>query len=56
MNLTEKEMRTVIAVFEELVKMPYSELNKFLGSITIEEMQALYLKMYSEYTGENYDD
>lgn len=50
MNLTPKEKRTVKAVFAELMKKPYSELNRFLGSITIDEMKTLYLKLrYEKY-------
>ena len=37
-TLTEGETRTVLAVFNELTRMKYSELNKFLGSVTIEDM------------------
>lgn len=48
--LTDNEKRTVQAVFSELLKKPYSELNSFLGNITIEEMQKLYSKLrYSQY-------
>ena len=49
MNLSEKEVRTCLAVFDELRKMPYSKLNTFLGSITIEEMNALDIKMAGWY-------
>lgn len=50
MNLTPKEKRTVKAVFAELMKKPYSELNRFLGSITVDEMRTLYLKLrYEKY-------
>ena len=60
MKLTENEKRTIKAVFGELLKKPYSELNSFLGSITIEEMQTLYLKLrYEQYCDEhsmNYED
>lgn len=44
MNLTDKEVRTMVAVFDEIVKMPYEKQNSFLGSITIEEMNRLYWK------------
>ena len=47
-NLTENEKRTVLAVFDSLVKLDYGELNKFLGSITIMEMQSLYYKLHYE--------
>ena len=60
MKLTANEKRTVKAVFGELFKKPYSELNCFLGSITIEEMQKLYLKLrYEQFCDErgiNYED
>lgn len=60
MKLTANEKRTVKAVFGELLKKPYSELNCFLGSITIEEMQTLYSKLryeqYCEDHGINYAD
>ena len=50
MTLTAKEKRTVLVVFEELNKKGYSELNTFLGSITIKEMQTLCQKLrYEEY-------
>lgn len=44
MKLTESEVRTMVAVFDELTRMPYDKLNTFLGSLTIEEMRALYCK------------
>jgi hypothetical protein len=49
MKITEKEERTILAVFGELQKMPYSKLNTFLGSITIEEMNDLYRRLRKEY-------
>lgn len=48
MKLTENEKRTIKAVFGELLKKTYSELNSFLGSITIKEMQTLYSKLRYE--------
>ena len=42
MTFTDREQATVRAVFGELLRMPYSKLNSILGSITIEEMQAIY--------------
>ena len=60
MKLTANEKRTVKAVFGELLKKSYSELNGFLGSITIEEMQKLYSKLrYEQFCDErgiNYED
>lgn len=48
MTLTDREKRVVMGVFEELLKMPYSDLNKFLGSCTIADMQVMYAKMVTE--------
>lgn len=60
MRLTANEKRTVKAVFGELLKKPYSELNCFLGSITIKEMQTLCLKLryehYCDERGISYED
>ena len=54
MKLTENEKRTVLAVFGELLKKPYGELNEFLGSLTIQEMQKLYYKLkYDDYCQEH---
>ena len=65
--LSENEVRTILAVFNELNKMPYDKLNTFLGSLTIEEMNKLWsklndwyqtkvlLKRYDEETGQ-YED
>lgn len=59
-KLTENEKRTVKAVFGELLKKPYSELNCFLGCLTIDEMQKLYLKLrheqYCDNRGINFED
>ena len=50
MTLTKKEKRVVLAVFDELNKKRYTELNMYLGSETIKEMQTLYNKLrYEEY-------
>ena len=47
-------------MFGELLKKPYSELNCFLGSLTIKEMQTLHSKLrYEQYCDErsmNYED
>ena len=48
MTLSEKEKRVVIGVFGELMGREYSELNTFLGSETIKEMQTLYSKLRHE--------
>ena len=60
MKLTANEKRTVKGVFGELLKKPYSELNCFIGSITIKEMQKLYLKLryeqYCDARGIKYED
>ena len=50
MTLTSKELRTVEVVFDALLSMGDKRLNKFLGSITIEEMRYLWHKLsYREY-------
>lgn len=43
--MTESEKRTVMAVFGELLEKPYKELNTFLGSETIREMQMIYRRL-----------
>lgn len=48
MTLNANEKRTVLAVFEGLLEQPYSEINRFIGSITIREMQVLYAKLDAE--------
>ena len=40
-NINENQVRTILAVFKELERMPYGELNKHLGSLTIKEMVEL---------------
>lgn len=49
MKITQKEERTILEVFEELKKMPYSKLNTFLGNVTILEMNDLYWKIRKDY-------
>ena len=56
MELTENELSTCLAVFSELRKMPYGKLNTFLGSLTIEEMEALERKMRRRYYGKEQDN
>lgn len=60
MKFTEKELRTIEAVFDSLSKLEYAELNKFLGSMTIVEMMTLANKMrhaeYCERHGIAYED
>ncbi len=41
-SLTESEARTVVGVFSELEKMPYSKLNCIIGSMQIADMKDLY--------------
>ncbi len=48
-ELNEREVRTVLAVFDELQKMPYSKLNTFLGSLTIKELSVLREKLNDWY-------
>lgn len=48
-TMTRNEKRTVVAVFGDLLmNFRYDELNTFMGSITIEEMQKLYNKLKYE--------
>lgn len=60
MTLSANEKRTVLAVFQSLGSMKYGELNKFLGSITIEEMMKLRHKLehedYCDRHGIKYED
>lgn len=44
-NFTEKEYRTIEAVFDSLAHLDWDEANKFLGSMTIKEMLVLNNKM-----------
>ncbi len=55
-SISEKEVRTILAVFEGLVRFPYDNLNTFLGSLTITEMHKLNLKLKKWYKGENNED
>ena len=40
--MTKQEKNVVMAVFSTLLEKSYSELNTFMGSITIQEMKNLY--------------
>lgn len=59
-KFTEQDEKTVLAVFDSLMHMPYTELNTFLGSETIKEMTALYWKLkylsYCESVGKTYEE
>ena len=59
-TLNDKQVRTILAVFSELVNKPYSELNTILGSITIQEMKELNSQLSSWYKskvlGYKYDE
>lgn len=46
--MTKEEKRTILAVFGELVKKDYKELNMFLGSVTIKEMIRMYDRLKYE--------
>lgn len=58
--MTNEEKRTVMAVFDSILKLRYEEMNRFLGSMTIKEMQEMYNKMkyegYCEAHGIKYED
>lgn len=48
--MTQEEKRTVLAVFGALLEKPYYDLNMFLGSETIRDMQSMYTRLkYSDY-------
>lgn len=51
-SLTEQEKRTIRAVLGEVLSM--SNINSFLGSITIEEASALYHKLKYEWYSDKY--
>lgn len=59
-TLKDSDIRTILAVFGELVNRPYDELNTFLGSITIKEMVDLNSRLDSWYKdkvlGYRYDE
>ena len=55
-NLNEREVQTVVAVFEEIQKMGYVKQNTFLGSLTIEEMNKLQQKLRVWYNEQDDDD
>ena len=45
MTLSERELQTVQAVFEDCLQLGYPKLNKFMGSLTIEYMIELNSKL-----------
>ena len=55
-TINEKQVRNVLAVYTELERMPYSQLNKFLGSVTIEEMIELRRELATWYQLNVHDD
>lgn len=57
-SLSEKDVRTVLAIIEsyrEQNRYAYDEMNKHMGSLTIEEMIALDSKLKKWYDPEKYD-
>lgn len=57
-SLSEKDIRTVLAVIEsyqEQNRWNWDEMNKHMGSLTIEEMYALQSKLQKWYNPEKYD-
>lgn len=51
-SLSETEVRTILAVWESVLEHThwnYQEMNCFIGSLTIEEMQELYSKLKKWY-------
>lgn len=59
-QFNEREIRTVLGVFDSLMRKSDRELNTFLGSLTIAEMKALYYRLhyapYCEKYGIKYED
>lgn len=55
MDLTAKEKATVLAVFDDVLRMPYSEINKFIGSETIKDMSKLYQELRYEWYCDKYN-
>lgn len=60
MKFTEQEQRTILAVLDGVLQLPYREQNKIIGSLTIEDASRLYSKMkytpYCERHGIAYED
>lgn len=60
MSINENEVRTLLTVLYELRKKSYSDLNNYLGSLTIEEMYEVNRKLndwyQSEINGLSYDE
>ena len=59
-NFTERDVGTILGVFDSLMRKSDRELNTFLGSITIQEMKSLYYRLhyapYCEKYGVRYED
>lgn len=58
-NLSEKDIRTILAVFESIMmdnQYSWEKMNRFIGSITLEEMLALNKKLDKWYNPEKYED
>lgn len=52
--MTKKEKTLVMGVFGSLLQKSYSELNTFLGSLTIQEMQEMYSRLeYEDYCNDH---
>lgn len=59
MVISDNHVRTIIAVFGELLRKPYEEVNTYIGSETYKEMQDLYSRAKQNYkfvTGEDVED
>ena len=54
MDFTARDMQVIEGILESLCRMDYRQLNTFLGSETIKEMQNLRLRMkYADYMKEH---
>lgn len=57
-NLSEKDIRTIIAVFESVMEdnqYNWHKMNRFIGSMTLDEMLALQDKLKKWYDPEKYN-
>ena len=58
-KMSTKEVRTMLAIiesFREKCDYKYEVINTVMGSLTIKDMNALYIKLDRYYNPENYND
>lgn len=56
MIIDDQEVKVIIAVFEELLKQSYKDINKYLGCITIAQMNGLYNRLMNVQSLINVDE